>query len=125
MKNEEFAKYYLYVTEQYFRVYYKPEPKKLDSHTTPYKITKGLEIWTSISPIVIKNYYKEKGKILGLIIEYINDDYEEDTLILKIGQPKRVVLKSGEGDVYRYSICDLELKELQPNDEAKVIDETI
>lgn len=125
MKNKELEKYYLYVTEQYFRVYYNPEPRKLEGHTKAYKIKKGLEIWTKVSPIVIKDYYKENGEILGLIIEYINDDYEEDTLILKFDFPKRIVLKSGEGDVYRYSICDLLLTDTPPSEELEELDETI
>lgn len=104
MKIEDFNNYVLKITEKYMRYYYSSEAQILKNEIKEYEISKGLQIFTSVSPIKIQDYFSH-----GIYIQYIDEDCYDKTVEVNFDSPVTIKLITGNADISRVSICTLEI----------------
>lgn len=111
MKIEDLDNYCLKVTEKYMRYYYSAKAQLIKNETTEYEITQGLEIPTSVSSIKITNLFSTGNEVYGIYVEFVNKNFEIETVEVNFETPVTIELTEGNNDIYRTSICTLELVE--------------
>lgn len=111
MKIEDLDNYYLKVTEKYMRNYYSAKAQLIKNETTEYEIIKGLEIPTSVSPIRITNFFSTGNDVYGIYVEFLNKNLEYETAEVNFETPITIEIVEGNSNVFRTSICTLELIE--------------
>lgn len=111
MKIEDLDNYVLKITEKYMRYYYSAEAQILKNETTEYEISKGLQIFTSVSAITIQDYFSYGNEIYGIYVKYIDEDCYDKTVEINFDSPVTIKLITGNDDISRVSICTLEIVE--------------
>lgn len=108
MKISDLDNYSLQVTEKYQRFYYSSEAQLIKNETTEYELKKGTEIPTSCGFLEISDYLMDEDNIIGIRINYFDDNFESKSAEITLEQDANIKLTEGSGDIYR--ISDLNFK---------------
>lgn len=109
MKIDNLDNYSLQFTEKYQRYYHSSEAQLIKNETTEYELKKGTEILTSCGFLEISDYIMENDEIIGVYIDYYDDNDNKKTAKITLEKATNIRLMEGSGNIYRISDCNFKI----------------
>ena len=109
MKIDDLDNYSLQFTEKYQRYYYSSEAQLIKNETTEYELKKGTEILTSCGFISITDYITVDDEIVGVCIDYYDDNDNKKTAEITLEKGTNIRLMEGNGNIYRVADCNFKI----------------